>query len=120
MPAAARPWALLRGEPVWQAHRSHFYQRLVGVGWSHGRVAVLYLALALVIIPARTVLQERPPAALRGRVIAAQLALANAAAVLPLVVGGALADHLGIRPVMGLLSLLAMGAGAIGFHQVQR
>lgn len=78
------------------------------------------LALALVIIPARTVLQERPPAALRGRVIAAQLALANAAAVLPLVVGGALADHLGIRPVMGLLSLLAMGAGAIGFHQVQR
>ena len=37
---------LLRGEPVWQAHRSHFYQRLVGVGWSHARVAALYLTLA--------------------------------------------------------------------------
>lgn len=75
------------------------------------------LALALVIIPARTILQERPPAAFRSRVIAAQLALANAAAVLPLLLGGALADHLGIRPVMGLLSLLALSAGAVGLHQ---
>jgi MFS family permease len=74
------------------------------------------LALALVIIPSRTVLQERPPAQLRGRVISAQLALANAAAVLPLLLGGVLADYLGIRPVMGLLGLLAVGAGAIGMH----
>ncbi len=72
--------------------------------------------LALVIIPARVVLQERPPAAMRGRVIAAQLALANAAAVLPLLLGGSLADQLGIRPVMGLLGLLAMGAGAVGLR----
>jgi predicted MFS family arabinose efflux permease len=74
------------------------------------------LMLALVIIPARTVLQERPPASLRGRVIAAQLALANAVAVFPLLLGGVLADSLGIRPVMGLLSLLALGAGAAGLH----
>jgi MFS family permease len=79
----------------------------------------LGLALALVVISARVVLQERPPAEVRGRVIAAQLALANAAAVLPLLLGGALADHLGIRPVMGLLGLLAVGAGAIGLHQVR-
>jgi MFS family permease len=79
----------------------------------------LGLTLALVIVPARTVLQERPPAPLRGRVIAAQLALANAAAVLPLLLGGTLADHLGIRPVMGLLALLALGAGAISLHQAR-
>jgi MFS family permease len=77
------------------------------------------LALALIIIPARIVLQERPPAPLRGRVIAAQLALGNAAAVIPLLLGGSLADRLGIRPVMGLLSLLAMGAGVAGLHRVR-
>jgi MFS family permease len=77
------------------------------------------LGLALVIIPARTILQERPPAPMRGRVIATQLALANAAAVLPLLLGGTLADHFGIRPVMAMLSLLALGAGAAGLHQAR-
>jgi len=31
---------LMRGEPVWQAHRSHFYQRLVLAGWSHRRTVL--------------------------------------------------------------------------------
>jgi hypothetical protein len=31
-------------------------------------------------------------------------------------VGGALADILGIRSVMGLLSLAALSAGAVGWH----
>jgi len=74
------------------------------------------LGLALVVIPARTVLQEHPPAAMRGRVIAVQLALANAASVVALLIGGGLADRLGIRPVMGMLGLLAMGVSAIGLH----
>jgi len=72
--------------------------------------------LALVIIPARTVLQERPPASTRGRVIAAQLALANAAAVLPLLLGGVLADRVGIKPVLGSLGLLTMGVGVLGMR----
>ena len=80
----------------------------------------LGIMLALVVIPARTVLQERPPEPMRGRVIAAQLTLANAAAVVPLLLGGALADQLGIAPVMGLLSLLAVGAGAIGLRRIQQ
>jgi MFS family permease len=79
-------------------------------------ILAIGLSLALAIIPARAVLQERPPAAVRGRVIAAQLALANAAAVLPLLVGGALADSFGIRPVMALLGLLALGSGGIGLR----
>ena len=79
---------------------------IVGVG----------LSLAAVIVPSRTVLQERPPAEMRGRVVAAQLALGNAAAVLPLLLGGALADWLGIQPVIGLLGLAAFSAGALGLH----
>lgn len=82
-------------------------------------ILALGLALSMVIIPARTVLQEHPPAQQRARVIAAQLALANAVAVFPLLLGGTLADHLGIRPVMGVMSLLAMGAGAIGLQHLQ-
>jgi UDP-N-acetylmuramyl pentapeptide phosphotransferase/UDP-N-acetylglucosamine-1-phosphate transferase len=30
----------LRGEKVWRAHRSHYYQRLVLIGWGHRKVAV--------------------------------------------------------------------------------
>jgi MFS family permease len=79
-------------------------------------IGLVGLAMSLVVVPARTILQERPPAPMRGRVIAAQMALANAAAVLPLLLGGALADQLGIRPVMGLLSVAALGAGAVGLR----
>ena len=32
---------LLRGRRVWQAHREHFYQRVVAAGWSHGRTATV-------------------------------------------------------------------------------
>lgn len=38
---------LLRGEKVWQAHREHFYQRLVRTLGSHVPVALLYYALML-------------------------------------------------------------------------
>ena len=75
---------------------------------------VIGLGLALAIIPARTVLQERPPAEVRGRVISAQLALANAAAVLPLLLGGSLADQIGIQPVLILMALVAGAAGLAG------
>lgn len=35
----------LRGEPVWRAHREHYYQRLILMGWSHRRTALAYYAL---------------------------------------------------------------------------
>lgn len=31
---------LLSGEKIWQAHRSHYYQRLVLAGWSHKRTVI--------------------------------------------------------------------------------
>lgn len=37
---------LLQGEPVLQAHRTHYYQRLLGAGWGHRRVTALYLLMA--------------------------------------------------------------------------
>lgn len=41
---------LLRGEKIWQAHRSHYYQRLILMGWGHRKTAlagyILMLALS--------------------------------------------------------------------------
>lgn len=39
---------LLRGENIWQAHREHYYQRLVQMGWGHRRTALAeYVLMAL-------------------------------------------------------------------------
>lgn len=40
---------LLRGEKIWQAHRSHYYQRLVQVGWGHRKTAVREYGLMLLV-----------------------------------------------------------------------
>jgi UDP-N-acetylmuramyl pentapeptide phosphotransferase/UDP-N-acetylglucosamine-1-phosphate transferase len=37
----------LRGERIWTAHRSHYYQRLVLTGWSHRQLAVTEYGLML-------------------------------------------------------------------------
>jgi UDP-N-acetylmuramyl pentapeptide phosphotransferase/UDP-N-acetylglucosamine-1-phosphate transferase len=37
----------VRREPVWRAHRDHYYQRLVRLGWGHRRTAVAEYALML-------------------------------------------------------------------------
>lgn len=36
---------VLCGERFWQAHRDHYYQRLVRMGWSHRRLALVEYAL---------------------------------------------------------------------------
>lgn len=38
---------LLRGEKIWQAHREHYYQRLIRSGWSHRTTALCSYALML-------------------------------------------------------------------------
>lgn len=38
---------LLRGEKVWKAHRNHYYQRLVQMGWGHRKTALCEYGLML-------------------------------------------------------------------------
>ncbi len=38
---------LLRGKKIWQAHREHYYQRLVQMGWGHRDTAWLEYALMM-------------------------------------------------------------------------
>lgn len=38
---------ILRREPIWRAHREHYYQRVIQMGWSHRRLALAeYLVMA--------------------------------------------------------------------------
>lgn len=40
---------LLRGDQVWQAHREHYYQRLVQMGWGHRGTALMEYALMVAV-----------------------------------------------------------------------
>ncbi len=69
--------------------------------------------LALVFISAKTLLQERPPAYLRGRVFSTQYLMVNFFSVGTTLFSGGIADLLGIRTAMFLLGLVAIGGSMI-------
>jgi len=87
-------------------------RRLEGLWWLLFLLVALGMGFgfSLIIIPAKAVLQERPPERMRGRVIAAQMTLSNAANTLPLPLAGGLADLIGIRRVLLLTALIVLGA----------
>ncbi|MBT6275822.1 MAG: glycosyltransferase family 4 protein [Chromatiales bacterium] len=48
-------------ERIWEAHRSHFYQRLVGLGWSHRRTVVYAYALMIYSAALALIANTAPP-----------------------------------------------------------
>ena len=71
----------------------------------------LGFAIAFVVVPAQTLSQKETPPAMQGRVSSTFMALFSGAQVLGMLLSGALADRLGIRPLFlvcaGTISLLA-------------
>lgn len=70
------------------------------------------LGFALIGIPAQTMLQERAPHEIRGRVYSVQYLLANLVSIPPMLFAGTVADRVGIPPVIfatGMLMLLLGG-----------
>lgn len=68
----------LRREKLWQAHRSHYYQRLVRLGWGHGRTALAEYALMIACGGAALLALALPgerQAAIVGAVAAGYLAI---------------------------------------------
>lgn len=61
---------LLRGEKIWQAHREHYYQRLVRMGWSHRRLALAEYALMITVAVTALMLLAVPPLWQWGGVVA--------------------------------------------------
>lgn len=51
----------VRGEKFWQAHREHYYQRLVRSGWSHRRLATAEYILMMAVVASAMVLLPAPP-----------------------------------------------------------
>ncbi|HIA02770.1 MAG TPA: glycosyltransferase family 4 protein [Alphaproteobacteria bacterium] len=55
-------WRGLAGERLWEAHKTHYYQRLIGLGWSHRYTLLAETALMLACaVTAVTVLNQSPP-----------------------------------------------------------
>lgn len=73
---------------------------------------VIGMTIAMINIPAQTIVQERSSDAVRGRVLAVQFTLANALGIPPMLFVGGLADIYGIPRVTfgigGLIALLAV------------
>lgn len=72
----------------------------------------LGFSFALVNAPAQTILHERAPAEMRGRVFAAQVVLANGVSIIPLMLAGGVADIYGVSTViLGIAGIMAAVAG---------
>lgn len=67
---------LLRGDRVWQAHREHYYQRLVRMGWSHRRTALAEYAIMLGAGSLALLLRDAVPVAQFAGITAAAVVLA--------------------------------------------
>jgi UDP-N-acetylmuramyl pentapeptide phosphotransferase/UDP-N-acetylglucosamine-1-phosphate transferase len=63
----------LRGERVWQAHREHYYQRMVQLGLGHRRTALLWYAL-MIAVGASAIWELQLPAVGQAALLAAWLA----------------------------------------------
>ncbi len=52
---------VLRGERIWQAHKSHYYQRLVELGWGHRRTVLWEYAVMAACAASALSIQGREP-----------------------------------------------------------
>ncbi|MEX1254972.1 MAG: MFS transporter [Dehalococcoidia bacterium] len=82
-----------------------------------GPMGVFY---ALLNAPAQTLLHERTPTEMRGRIFASQMVLANGVALIPLVVVGGIADQYGVSRVVLAIAVLIAFAGALSLYLEQR
>lgn len=54
---------VLRGQPWHRPHRTHVYQRLTDLGWTHARVTIVTGALSTVIVACAVTASASPPVA---------------------------------------------------------
>ena len=78
------------------------------------------LAYAMVNAPAQTVLHERAPPEMRGRVFGAQMALASVAAIIPLLLVGAVADIYGVSFVLFAIAVVVAAMAGLSLYLLER
>jgi MFS family permease len=78
------------------------------------------LTYAMVNAPAQTVLHERAPPEMRGRVFGAQMALASLAAIIPLLLVGAVADIYGVSFVLFDIAVVVAAMAGLSLYLLDR
>ena len=79
-------------------------------------VFVLGCELGLMTIPAQTVMQERTPDTLKGRVLALQMLVYNAVSIPVILFMGGIADIYDIAAVMGVLAITVFVGGLFSVY----
>ena len=69
---------MLRGERVWEAHRQHYYQRLIRSGWSHRRTALSEYGLMILCGATALIGLQQQPAGQFALVFALAVAITAA------------------------------------------
>jgi MFS family permease len=80
----------------------------------------LGLTYAMVNAPAQTVLHEKAPPEMRGRVFGAQMALASLAAIVPLLLVGAVADIYGVSFVLFDIAVVVAALAGLSLYLLER
>jgi MFS family permease len=94
---------------------------LVNATWLVGLAAPLVgIGIALVLIPAQTVVQEGATDDVRGRVLTVQLTLANAASIPLLVAAGGLSDVFGIPQIVIAFGSILFVLAYLNWQYVRR
>lgn len=77
-----------------------------------GLMLPLGFSYALVSVSAQTIINDRVPLQMQGRVLATQAAMSAIVSSLPVLVAGALSDAIGVTPAMALVAL-TIGTAAV-------
>ena len=77
---------------------------------------LLGIGMTMAVVPAQTIVQERTPHAIRGRVIAAQFIFINFVGLVPMLVISGMADLIGIPKVMLGLSALTLASALLSLY----
>lgn len=72
------------------------------------------VAFVAVVVPSQTIVQERAPVDVRGRVFAVQLVLSNLVGIAPLLFLGELADRIGVERALLAIGALVLAVGVVG------
>jgi MFS family permease len=72
---------------------------------------ILGLGASLIAVPMQTLIQEKTPESMRGKVFGFQNNAVNIAVAIPLIVTGPLTDKFGLQPVLWGVSLVVIIAG---------
>ena len=80
---------------------------------------ILGLGAALIAVPMQTLIQEKTPESLRGKVFGFQNNAVNIAVAVPLIVAGPLTDRFGLQPVLWGMSILVAVAGILAWSSTQ-